>query len=123
MTNDQMAVTYFHGGIMNPNSSANDIILQGGKTSQEEKLLGWNVCGAGNKYFLCEFREHVRIHKPQVIALLETHISEERAYEVCRRTGHDIWYCGKACEFREAYGYYGIPKILTLKSFSHKSSL
>ncbi|KAJ8440940.1 hypothetical protein Cgig2_020482 [Carnegiea gigantea] len=86
-TNDRMAVTYLHGGIMNPNRSANDIILQGGETSQEETIMVWNDRGPRNKYFLCEFR----IHKPQLVALLKTHISEERADDQSSRVSGGIW--------------------------------
>ncbi|KAJ8426906.1 hypothetical protein Cgig2_033461 [Carnegiea gigantea] len=78
--------------IMNPNRNINDIIPRRGETSQEERILAWNVHGARNKYFLQEFNKHLRIHRPQFVALLETDISGERAEEVCRRSGYDHWY-------------------------------
>lgn len=84
MPNDRIAVNYLYGGIMNPNRDTNDIIPRRGETSQEERILVWNVRGAGNKYFLREFKEHLRIQKPQFVALLETHISGERAEEYVR---------------------------------------
>lgn len=37
------------------------------------KLFVWNVRGAGNIHFLNELKEHLRLHRPHIVALLETH--------------------------------------------------
>lgn len=77
------------------------VAQQRGGVLQEVKILTWNVRGAGNRHFLNEFKEHVRIHSPHVLALLETHISGDRADDTCRRSGFDTWHC------MEAQGYQG----------------
>uniref|UniRef100_A0A803MGT1 Endonuclease/exonuclease/phosphatase domain-containing protein n=1 Tax=Chenopodium quinoa TaxID=63459 RepID=A0A803MGT1_CHEQI len=45
------------------------------------KILIWNVQGVGNK--LTIIRELVRIHKPSMLVLVETHISGENSQQVC----------------------------------------
>ena len=64
------------------------------------KLMVWNVRGAGNRHFLNELKEHLREYKPQVLAILETHISGNRADEVCQRSGFDIWHRVEAQGFQ-----------------------
>jgi len=51
------------------------------------RTLVWNVRGAGSKEFLNTLKEHMRMHKPQILALLKTHISGLRADEVCNKIG------------------------------------
>ncbi|KAJ8430035.1 LOW QUALITY PROTEIN: hypothetical protein Cgig2_016820 [Carnegiea gigantea] len=46
------------------------------------KLFVWNVRGAGNRHFLNEPKEYLRLHRPHLLALLETYISGDRANEV-----------------------------------------
>ncbi|KAJ8445416.1 hypothetical protein Cgig2_031229 [Carnegiea gigantea] len=43
--------------------------------------------GAGSREFLLMLKEHVRMQSPQIVALLETHISGNRADEVCSNIG------------------------------------
>ncbi|KAJ8423366.1 hypothetical protein Cgig2_026784 [Carnegiea gigantea] len=50
--------------------------------TQDLRLLG-----AGSREFLNALKEHVRMQRPQIVVLLETHISEVRAEDVCRRIG------------------------------------
>lgn len=57
--------------------------------------------GVGDKFFQQEFKEHIRIHKPKLVALLETRISGYKAEEVCRRSGYDHWH---RSEDRELWG-------------------
>ncbi|XP_021721066.1 uncharacterized protein LOC110688610 [Chenopodium quinoa] len=45
----------------------------------------WNVQGAGNK--LATITELIRINDPEVLALVETHLSGEQAHKVCDRIG------------------------------------
>ena len=53
----------------------------------KNNILVWNVQGAGNKEFLNILREHIRMHKPSVIGLVETRISGRKAQEVCDKIG------------------------------------
>ena len=50
-------------------------------------ILVWNVQGAGGKEFLNIMKEHIRVHKPRLIALVETRISGARAQAICTRIG------------------------------------
>jgi len=50
-------------------------------------IMVWNVRGAGNRDFLNILNEHIRMQKPHIIALLETHISGDKADEVCGKIG------------------------------------
>lgn len=51
------------------------------------KIMIWNVQGAGSQAFLTMLRELIRINKPTILALVETHISGETAQKVCDRIG------------------------------------
>lgn len=42
----------------------------------------WNVQGAGSKAFMAALKELVRIHKPNVIALVETHMGGQQADKI-----------------------------------------
>ena len=61
--------------------------LHDGVTSSSMKLLVCNVRGAGGRDFMNVLKEHRRMQKPQVLALLETHVSGIRADIVCERIG------------------------------------
>ncbi|KAJ8438813.1 LOW QUALITY PROTEIN: hypothetical protein Cgig2_023847 [Carnegiea gigantea] len=41
---------------------------------------------------LNELKEHLRLHRPHIVALLETHINRDRVDEVCQRSGYDKWH-------------------------------
>jgi len=56
------------------------------------KLFVWNVRGAGSREFFSNLKEYVRIHRPALIVLLETHISGRRADDVCTRIGFQGMY-------------------------------
>lgn len=49
------------------------------------KLLIWNAQGAGNKMFV--IRELIRINRPSVLVLVETHLSGDQAQKVCEKIG------------------------------------
>ncbi|XP_074318764.1 uncharacterized protein LOC141655591 [Silene latifolia] len=49
------------------------------------RLLTWNVQGTGSNEFLSTLKELIRINKPQVVVLVETHISGATAQRVCDR--------------------------------------
>ncbi|KAL2902361.1 hypothetical protein RDABS01_027443 [Bienertia sinuspersici] len=54
-------------------------------------LMVWNVQGAGSKAFLAALKEIIRVHKPTVIALVETHMDDTCAEQIARQiafSGH-----------------------------------
>lgn len=51
------------------------------------KIMIWNVQGAGSQNFLTMIRELVRVNKPTIMALVETHISGETATKICEKIG------------------------------------
>jgi len=55
--------------------------------THRHKLLVCNVQGAGNREFLNILHEHLRLHQPSIIGLVETHVSGRRAQEVCDKIG------------------------------------
>ncbi|XP_074290990.1 uncharacterized protein LOC141617724 [Silene latifolia] len=48
-------------------------------------LMTWNVQGAGSPAFLIMLKELIRVNNPQVLALVETHISGDVAQRICDR--------------------------------------
>ena len=64
-------------------------------------ILVWNVQGAGSHEFLHILKEHLLIHKPYILALVETRISGTRAQAICDRIGFN-----KSCRM-EAQGFQG----------------
>ncbi|KAJ8443336.1 hypothetical protein Cgig2_015817 [Carnegiea gigantea] len=75
-------------------------------SNQEVRLLNWNTQGAGSRNFLNILKEHIRMQHPQIIMLLETHISGSRAETVC----NNIEFRGRL--LMEARGYQGRIWIL-----------
>lgn len=51
--------------------------------------LVWNVQGAGSREFMAVLREVVRIHKPTVLALVETHMGGAHAQKVASILGYN----------------------------------
>jgi len=85
---------------MNPDSDRENTSPRRDGGTQDVRILVWNVRGTGKRNFLQEFKEHVPQHKPQIVALLETHISGVQADEVCRRSGYDSWHRSEAIGFQ-----------------------
>ncbi|KAJ8430504.1 hypothetical protein Cgig2_010834 [Carnegiea gigantea] len=56
---------------MDPQPTTNGTQSRGEGLCQDVKVLVWNVRGAGNKYFMREFREHTRVHRPSLVDLSE----------------------------------------------------
>ncbi|OMO65780.1 reverse transcriptase [Corchorus capsularis] len=52
------------------------------------KILLWNVRGAGNNDFLRNIRELIRSHRPSLVGIMETRVSNERADDIIRRVGY-----------------------------------
>ena len=67
---------------------------------QDLKLFVWNVRGAGSKHFSNELKEHLRLHRPQIVALLETHICGDRVDKICQWSGYDKWHRMEAQGFQ-----------------------
>ena len=55
--------------------------------SRDTRILVWNAQGAGGRDFMNTLKEHIRMHRPLIIVLLETHISGTRANEACNKIG------------------------------------
>ncbi|XP_021716015.1 uncharacterized protein LOC110683919 [Chenopodium quinoa] len=53
------------------------------------KTILWNVRGASSKEFLPHAKEVVRLHKPDILFLLETKSTDEIARAVCKRLGFE----------------------------------
>ncbi|KAJ8442380.1 hypothetical protein Cgig2_018636 [Carnegiea gigantea] len=51
------------------------------------RILVRNTQGAGSPDFIHMIKEHVRMQRPHIIALLETHVSGSRADDVCNKIG------------------------------------
>ncbi|KAL2945366.1 Cyanidin 3-O-glucoside 5-O-glucosyltransferase [Bienertia sinuspersici] len=52
-------------------------------------FLVWNVQGAGSNAFLSALKELIRVNKPSVVALVETHMGGERAQYIATKIGFD----------------------------------
>lgn len=57
------------------------------KFNMSIRIMIWNVQGAGSQAFLTMIKELIRINKPNVLALVETHISGDTARRVCEKIG------------------------------------
>ena len=55
--------------------------------SQDTRILVWNTQGAGSSAFLNTLKEHIRMQRPHILVLLETHISGAKADKVCNKIG------------------------------------
>ncbi|KAJ8436779.1 hypothetical protein Cgig2_032007 [Carnegiea gigantea] len=55
--------------------------------SQEIRILVWNTQGAGSRDFLNTLKEHIRMQHPQIMVMLETHISGSIVDLVCNKIG------------------------------------
>ncbi|KAK9706616.1 hypothetical protein RND81_07G139300 [Saponaria officinalis] len=70
---------------MNMNMNIMDIYPTHLSNSQAISIMIWNVQGAGSPDFLSILKELIRVNKPHVLALVETHISGDTAQRVCDR--------------------------------------
>lgn len=46
------------------------------------KIVSWNCQGVGDDEFRRKFRELVRVHRLDVVFLLETRVAQEQAYNI-----------------------------------------
>ena len=70
-------------------------------TAHHFNILVWNVQGAGGREFLHILKEHLLVHKPHILAMVETRISGVRAQAICDRLGFN------KCIRMEAQGFQG----------------
>ena len=68
-----------------PNTSSQN--MHPDRCNQHYKFLVWNIQGAGSREALNVLREHNHLHKPSIVALLETRISGFRAQSICTKSG------------------------------------
>ncbi|XP_074266295.1 uncharacterized protein LOC141588767 [Silene latifolia] len=73
--------------VLPPKVAVPDLFMEMKITPQRPalSLMTWNVQGAGSAALMSMLRELIRINKPRVLALVETHISGETAQRVCDR--------------------------------------
>ena len=85
------------------NSHQQQIPQQGGKNGflHHFKILVWNIQGAGNGEVLQILREHIRMQKLSIVALVETRVSGAKAQAVCAKIGF------RNCFRVEAQGFQG----------------
>lgn len=55
-------------------------------------IMIWNCQGAGSKEFIRAARLFINNHNLDVLALLETKISGNKANEVCKQLKFDSWF-------------------------------
>ena len=64
------------------------------------KIMVWNVQGADNSKFLRVLKEHIRLRRPSIVALVETHISGARAQAICDKVGFEGYFWVEAQGFQ-----------------------
>jgi len=70
------------------------------RRAHHPNIFVWNVQGAGSREVLHVLREHIRMHKPSIVALVETRISGAKAQDVCNRVGFRNWFRVEAQGFQ-----------------------
>lgn len=55
--------------------------------NKQIKIMMWNVQGAAKPAFMSTLKEIIRINKPNVLGLVETHVSGDKAQQICNRIG------------------------------------
>ena len=85
---------------MDMNHTAGPLFSQGVRRNTHMNIFVWNVQGARSREVLNILREHIRMHKPMIMALVETHVSGTRAQEICHRVGFRNWFRVEAQGFQ-----------------------
>jgi len=83
--------------------NAHDTVTSSVSTRSNTKhinLLIWNIQGIGNNETLNILREHIRQHRPHIVALVETRISGTRAQAVSTKIGFRNCFCVEAQGFQ-----------------------
>ncbi|KAJ8447113.1 hypothetical protein Cgig2_022842 [Carnegiea gigantea] len=84
---EEALVTNMHAGMLKHTPPWVLLTILYMTSHMELKMLIWNTQGAGSRKFLRTLKEHVRMQRPQIMALLETHVNGHRADDVCRKIG------------------------------------
>ncbi|XP_074288103.1 uncharacterized protein LOC141613265 [Silene latifolia] len=84
-------------------------------------LMTWNVQGAGSTAFLTMLKQIIRVNKPQVLALVETHISGETAQRVCDRINYGGKTRVEAEEFSGGIWLFWKPEEVSVTPIIHHS--
>ncbi|XP_074313493.1 uncharacterized protein LOC141648668 [Silene latifolia] len=82
-------------------------------------LMTWNVQGAGSRAFLLTLKEFIRLNKPGVLALVETHISGEAAQRVCNQINFGGRTHVEAKGFRGGIWLFWRPEIVNVVLVIH----
>lgn len=80
----------------------------------------WNVQGAGSRAFSLALKELIRIHKPVVLVLVETHMGGAQALKLLRCWGTRVTPAWMRLALAEAYGFIG-KKIWLRLNLSHNN--
>lgn len=75
----------------------------------------WNVQGAGNRNFVSALKEVVREHKPNVIALVETHMAGTQAQKIATILGYMGHTRVDAMGFSGGIWIYWKPELVTVE--------
>lgn len=74
----------------------------------------WNVQGAGSREFMVTLREIIRVHKPTVLALIETHMGGDHAQRIATMIGYDGHTRVDAQGFSGGIWVYWKPDLVTI---------
>ncbi|XP_021764430.1 uncharacterized protein LOC110729037 [Chenopodium quinoa] len=74
----------------------------------------WNVQGAGNSNFVSALKEAVRLNKPNVLTLVETHMGGEQASRIANILGYNGHERVDAMGFSGGIWVYWKPEIVTI---------
>ena len=54
-------------------------------------IMMWNTNGTASKVFSCTMKDLLRIHRPEILGLLEMKVSGFKADDICNKLGFDYW--------------------------------
>ncbi|XP_021744864.1 uncharacterized protein LOC110710830 [Chenopodium quinoa] len=74
----------------------------------------WNVQGAGSKHFISNLKDLVKINKPNVLALVETHMGGEQAVKIGSILGYDGHVRTDAIGFSGGIWIYWKTEVVTI---------
>ncbi|KAJ8438912.1 hypothetical protein Cgig2_007757 [Carnegiea gigantea] len=86
---------------MNYNMSSTNSSRQEASNAHACTIMVWNVQGAGSSEFLKVLKEHIRMQRPNVVALVETHILGPTAQAICEQIGFNGCYRVEAQGFQD----------------------
>ena len=95
-----LSAQLLYSGSMNPATSAINPSMQQNRRNQHCNILVWNVQGACSREVVHVLREHIHIHRPNIVALVETRISGTQAQAVCDKIGFRNNYRAEARGFQ-----------------------